>query len=178
MQRTWILDLDDTLAHTTRDMWGDPSRVSHLTLVDGTREFLDETKARGDHRVLVTMGEWPLQMAKIQLLGLTVDRTSIIPVARLPEEPDFWSQEKPTEKWDIFRRLAEAEEHKDILKVLVGDRLDRDIAPGNKLGLTTVRMRLPEGRYSYLEPQNLEETPDFTVANFFELMQLPFFTEN
>ena len=71
--KLWILDLDNTAAHTTRDMQDDPRRVNELTLVDGVREFLDETKARGDRCVLVTVGEWALQMKKIQQLDLSID---------------------------------------------------------------------------------------------------------
>ena len=174
--KVWILDLDDTFAHTTRDMRGDPNRVSNLSLVDGAREFLDETKARGDRRVLVTVGDWPLQMAKMQHLCIDVERSTILSSLPLPEEPTFWS-EKTTEKWNAFRHLAEAKEYTDVSKVLVGDRLDRDIAPGNKLGLITVRMCLPGGKYAYQEPQSPEEVPTYTVTNFFELMQLPFFAE-
>ncbi|HEV8677380.1 MAG TPA: HAD hydrolase-like protein, partial [Candidatus Paceibacterota bacterium] len=59
--------------------------------------------------------------------------------------------------------------------VLVGDRLDRDISVGNALGLMTVRMALPEGRYSSIEPQSELERPTYTARDFFELMSLPLF---
>ena len=174
--RWWILDLDDTLAYTTRDMQGEPLRLPELTLVPGAREFLNQTQVLGDRCVLVTVGEWALQMKKMQHLALTFSRYVILPNPVPEEEPTlFWSANPVFVKKAAFEQLKT--EAGDGKVVVVGDRLDRDVAPGNMLGLTTVRMRLPDGKYSLLEPQSPEEVPDFTAANFFELMQLPIFTE-
>jgi FMN phosphatase YigB (HAD superfamily) len=50
----------------------------------------------------------------------------------------------------------------------IGDKLDADIRVGNRLGLTTVRIR--KGRQRDAEPSTPEETPDFDVL---ELSELP-----
>ncbi len=175
--KCWALDLDDTCANTTRDLMGDPSRVLLLTLVPGVREFLESTRARGDARVLVTVGDWPLQMRKLKHLRIDFDRYVILPNMRPKEEPGFWEKAPNSEKEVIFTQLAAQYTDPAVGKVVIGDRLDREITLGKSLGFTTVRMRLPEGKYSNFEPQSEAEIPDFTVQDFFELMDLPIFNE-
>ena len=51
--------------------------------------------------------------------------------------------------------------------VMVGDRLDNDIAPANRLGLHTVR--LLRGLGAYHEPQSADEIPEYTIQSFSEL---------
>ena len=50
---------------------------------------------------------------------------------------------------------------------MIGDRFDNDIAPANRLGMTTVRVMRGFGRYS--TPAREEETPDYTVTYLSEL---------
>lgn len=51
--------------------------------------------------------------------------------------------------------------------VMVGDRLDNDIAPANKIGMNTVCIK--RGFAKYYVPQNKYEIADYTVNNLNEL---------
>lgn len=54
--------------------------------------------------------------------------------------------------------------------VMVGDRMDNDIAPANRLGLHTVRLK--RGLGAYHEPQSKEEIPEYTISTLAELLDL------
>ena len=54
--------------------------------------------------------------------------------------------------------------------VMVGDRLDNDIIPANKIGMTTVWIK--QGFGSYAEPKTVEEQPDYIVNNLVEITEL------
>lgn len=54
--------------------------------------------------------------------------------------------------------------------VMVGDRLDNDIAPANRLGMYTVR--LLRGLGAYHKPQSVEEHPDETVLKLAAILDL------
>lgn len=54
--------------------------------------------------------------------------------------------------------------------VMVGDRLDNDIIPANKIGITTVWIK--QGFGSYAEPKTVEEQPDYIVNNLVEITEL------
>lgn len=51
--------------------------------------------------------------------------------------------------------------------IVVGDRLDRDIAPAKARGMTTIRFRT--GRYRRQKPRSPAETPDAEVTDVAEL---------
>jgi beta-phosphoglucomutase-like phosphatase (HAD superfamily) len=51
--------------------------------------------------------------------------------------------------------------------ILVGDRLDRDIAPAKALGMATIRFRT--GRHRRQKPRSPAETPDEEVTDVAEL---------
>lgn len=51
--------------------------------------------------------------------------------------------------------------------VMIGDRLDNDIAPANRLGFTTVRILQGYGRYA--SPLLPDEIPDYTVSSLADL---------
>jgi HAD superfamily hydrolase (TIGR01549 family) len=51
--------------------------------------------------------------------------------------------------------------------LMVGDRLDNDIAPAKRLGLKTARIRV--GWYSDVEPRSDEEQPDYEASSLLEL---------
>ena len=53
---------------------------------------------------------------------------------------------------------------------MVGDRLDNDIAPANRLGMHTVRIL--RGFGAYYSPQSDDERPEYTVQTLAELLQL------
>lgn len=54
--------------------------------------------------------------------------------------------------------------------VMVGDRLDNDIAPANKIGMKTVWIKQGYGKYAV--PSLQEECPDFTVNCLSEILEL------
>ena len=54
--------------------------------------------------------------------------------------------------------------------VMVGDRIDNDIIPANKIGMTTVWIK--QGFGSYAEPKTVEEQPDYIVNNLAEITEL------
>ena len=54
--------------------------------------------------------------------------------------------------------------------VMVGDRLDNDIIPANKIGMTTVWIK--QGFGSFAEPTEIKEQPDNTINNLNELLNL------
>jgi putative hydrolase of the HAD superfamily len=51
--------------------------------------------------------------------------------------------------------------------ILVGDRLDRDIAPAKAAGMATIQFR--SGRYRKQRPRSADETPDAVVTDVPEL---------
>lgn len=54
--------------------------------------------------------------------------------------------------------------------VMVGDRMDNDIAPANRLGMHTVR--LLRGLGAYHTPQTADEQPEYTIQSLTELLNL------
>lgn len=54
--------------------------------------------------------------------------------------------------------------------VMVGDRLDNDIAPANKIGMKTVWVKQGFGAFPTVHSK--EETPTYTVNNLNELCAL------
>ena len=54
--------------------------------------------------------------------------------------------------------------------VMVGDRMDNDIAPANRLGMHTVCLK--RGLGAYHEPQSDEEKPEFTISTLAELLDI------
>ena len=54
--------------------------------------------------------------------------------------------------------------------VMVGDRMDNDIAPANCLGMHTVRLK--RGLGAYHEPQSDDEKPEFTISTLAELLDI------
>ena len=54
--------------------------------------------------------------------------------------------------------------------VMVGDRIDNDIIPANKIGMTTVWIR--QGFGGLAKPQTAAETPNYTINNLNELFEI------
>lgn len=54
--------------------------------------------------------------------------------------------------------------------VMVGDRIDNDIIPANKIGMKTVWLK--QGFGSYAEPKTVEEQPDYLVNSLAEIAEL------
>ena len=54
--------------------------------------------------------------------------------------------------------------------VMAGDRIDNDIIPANKIGMTTVWIK--HGFGGYAELKEIEEHPDYTINNLNDLLNL------
>ena len=54
--------------------------------------------------------------------------------------------------------------------VMIGDRMDNDIAPANRLGMHTVR--LLRGLGAHHTPQSSDEQPEYTIRSLTELLAL------
>lgn len=54
--------------------------------------------------------------------------------------------------------------------MMVGDRIDNDILPANRIGMTTVWIRRGYGRFT--EPEGDDEQPDYMVEGLDELVHL------
>ena len=54
--------------------------------------------------------------------------------------------------------------------VMVGDRMDNDMAPANRLGIHTVRLK--RGLGAYHEPQSDNEMPEYTISMLAEMLDL------
>ncbi len=70
----------------------------------------------------------------------------------------------------IFQIALDRANCKPEEAVMVGDRLDNDIIPANKIGMTTVWIK--QGFGSYAEPKTVEEQPDYIVNNLVEITEL------
>jgi FMN phosphatase YigB (HAD superfamily) len=162
MKKLFIVDLDNTLANTTRDLKGDPARLPHLTLAPGVREFLE---SHGKETVLLSAGVNEFQKKKLAVLNIEKAFREVVFVL-LPQEKT---------ETEIFAQLIKKHKVLPTAAIVIGDRIDQEIKAGNSIGATTVRVCLPEGKYNKLEPVSPEEAPNHTVKDFFELMKLPIF---
>ena len=70
----------------------------------------------------------------------------------------------------IFQIALDRANCKPEEAVMVGDRIDNDIIPANKIGMTTVWIK--QGLGSYAEPKTVEEQPDYIVNNLAEITEL------
>jgi uncharacterized cofD-like protein len=150
-----IVDLDDTLCLTTQcGLRENPKKLSTLTLAPGAVEFLEHF----DQVTLLTQGEEKWQQKKIDQLGLRKYFKQILIVPGPKEK---------LETLIVYKRFA-----KNGQLVVVGDRLDSEIYFGNKIGIPTIRVKHPSGRYSKMEPRNQLDRPTHTVADLHEALAL------
>lgn len=70
----------------------------------------------------------------------------------------------------IFRLALERAGCRPEQAVMIGDRLDNDIAPAKQLGMTTIWVKQGFGGLS--TPRTPEETPDFTVESLSDIPAL------
>ena len=70
----------------------------------------------------------------------------------------------------IFQIALARAECKPEEAVMVGDRIDNDIIPANKIGMTTVWIK--QGFGSYAEPKTVEEQPDYIVNSLAEITEV------
>ena len=70
----------------------------------------------------------------------------------------------------IFQIALDRANCKPKEAIMVGDRIDNDILPANKIGMTTVWIR--QGFGGLAKPQTSAETPDYTINNLNELFEI------
>lgn len=70
----------------------------------------------------------------------------------------------------IFQIALDRANCKPKEAIMVGDRIDNDILPANKIGMTTVWIRQEFGGLA--KPQTYAETPDYTINNLNELFEI------
>ena len=70
----------------------------------------------------------------------------------------------------IFQIALARAECKPEEAVMVGDRIDNDIIPANKIGMTTVWIK--QGFGSYAEPKTVEEQSDYIVNSLAEITEV------
>lgn len=70
----------------------------------------------------------------------------------------------------IFQIALERADCKPGEAVMIGDRLDNDIAPANRIGMKTAWIKQGFGGLSVVKSE--EETPDYTINNLTELNKL------
>jgi FMN phosphatase YigB (HAD superfamily) len=108
---------------------------------------------------LLTEGNLDFQGAKIDHLGI---RSFFREVVIVPSGPGA--------KHGALASLLERGRHPPASVVVVGNRLDREIRAGNRLGVTTVWVRRGEG--SAVLPGKDTGLPDHTVNDVGELCQV------
>ena len=70
----------------------------------------------------------------------------------------------------IFQIALDRANCKPEKALMVGDRIDNDIVPANKIGMKTIWIK--QGFGKYCEPKTEIEQPDYTVENLNELISI------
>ena len=70
----------------------------------------------------------------------------------------------------IFQIALDRSNCKPEEAVMVGDRIDNDIIPANKIGMITVWIK--QGFGGYAEPKTMEEQPDYIVNGLVEIAEI------
>ena len=70
----------------------------------------------------------------------------------------------------IFQIALDRANCKPEEAVMVGDRIDNDIIPANKIGMTTVWIR--QGFGGLAEPHTIDETPNYVIEKLTDIYQL------
>lgn len=146
-----VVDLDDTLCETTRCLQGEATAVERLELAPGAEDFLASFSGK---KILLTAGDEPWQNAKLSHLGIEkyFDRIVIVP---LPED-------KQSAMFELFE--DEALNLVPVRTLVVGDRMEYEIAYAKAHGAVPVVMILPNGKYATKQVAG--------VRSFKELSQL------
>lgn len=76
--------------------------------------------------------------------------------------------EKPDLK--IFELALNRAGCKPYEAVMIGDRLDNDILPANKMGMNTVWVRQSFAKYQ--QPKDIDETPNLTIASISDIINV------
>tara|TARA_A100001037_G_scaffold139931_1_gene126811 strand:- start:566 stop:1264 length:699 start_codon:yes stop_codon:yes gene_type:complete len=136
--------------------------VPPITSFPDAIETLDGLVALGVTLTCVTTGRRGRQLAKVDRLGL--DRYfSEGQNLYIHDDPDTPKDD------DLNRALSDAGLLPDQA-LSVGDKLDTDVAAGNRIGVTTVRYR--HGRQKNAEPETEIERPDHDILRLADLISI------
>ena len=121
---------------------------------------LEELKHRG-YKLGIIANQPPGTAQRLENWGLLMYFDVIAPSAELgiskPDSRIF--------QWALAQANCPAQN-----AVMIGDRLDNDIAPANRLGIHSIR--LLRGLGAYHEPQSADEIPEYTIQTLAELFDL------
>ena len=138
------------------DALSDDDYAAFTTPFPSTAPLLESLAAAG-HTLVLASNNSPRALARLETLGLLRH----FAVKEVSETLDL---AKPDPRF--FEVLLAAVDHpKDA--IMVGDRIDNDVAPARTLGLRTLRVR--HGSHVAQEPRGPESTPDLTVDDPAEL---------
>ena len=84
------------------------------------------------------------------------------------EVSDSIGLEKPDKR--IFLHVMKVLKVSSDECVMIGDRIDNDIIPANKLNIFSIRFKT--GRFSHQNPRNVSEKPKFEINNLLELKNI------
>lgn len=76
--------------------------------------------------------------------------------------------EKPN--LQLFQLALKRAKCKSYEAIMIGDRLDNDIFPANKIGMKTIRVK--QGYWSKFGPNSDKEKPDYEINEIIELLRL------
>lgn len=153
---TWVFDLDDTLAIVPRGSEENLSSVINIELVPGARDVLQAKK----NALILTAGPKSLQQMKVNFLKLD---------EFIPEEKIILVENHEGKRGVIQEVVEKVGDPSKV--VIVGDNLDAELAIGQELGCTTVRVCLPGALRANQKPKNGQRTT-FTVTSLTELLAL------
>jgi FMN phosphatase YigB (HAD superfamily) len=131
---------------------------NRLSIGPRVKHLLQDLRGRAT-LYLLTEGDFDFQNAKIDHLGIRSFFDEVVIVS-----PGAGA------KHGALVSLLERGRHPPASVVVVGNRLDREIRAGNRLGVTTVWVRRGEG--SAVLPDGRSGLPDHTVDDVVELCQL------
>jgi uncharacterized cofD-like protein len=133
--------------------------VGEISLFPETAPLLKKLEEMGIKKVLVTSGLHARQQRKIEILGLD----KLMDLALIHD-----LEKSPVSRERLFKNVLEKFSVKPDEVLSVGDRIQREIRIGNKLGMITARML--HGRFKKLKPKNDFEDPDFEISKLSEVL--------
>jgi HAD superfamily hydrolase (TIGR01662 family) len=151
-----IFDLDDTLFDTTGQLDSTASGLDRITLFPAVRGLLTHLRSQGIRATIVTTGDEALQQRKVEILGLRA-LVDAVHICALPEG-----------KAQLFERCLQEFGVEPGRTWIVGDRIDREIAAGNRMGCVTIRVM--QGRHSSRVPQEPAEHATVTIPGIAGVM--------
>jgi len=130
-----------------------------IQLFKGARQMLEQL--RPDHDLyLVTSGHPATQKQKVSILDLE-------PLFR---EVHYVDSKAGESKGPRFAQIASRHGRAPSEHLVIGDRLDREIRDGNRLGMRTCHICY--GEFNHLTPESEDDRPDYQIRHITELIDL------